>query len=112
MRGLDQYLRVISFHLNVHFGQRSLHLCIRIKGLKSCKDMFNFKCITEYSVEFLYQIYDVLTFTFLFWRKISFEFGTKTVNQALSFRNFQMKASYTISNIDSFYSIYSLFIGK
>ena len=61
--GLNQHLLMSSFPLIVHFGQRNLHLCTCIafsqKDKIAVRTRFNFKCITKYTVKFLYQGHDV-----------------------------------------------------
>ena len=64
MRVLNQYLRMSSFPLKVNFGERNLHLCIciafsRHKDENVVRICFNFKCITRYTVKFLYKGHDV-----------------------------------------------------
>ena len=64
IRDLNQHYHMSSFPLKVHFGQRNLHLCICIvfsqqKDKIAVRTCFNFKCITEYTVKFLYKGHDV-----------------------------------------------------
>ena len=80
-KGLNQHLRMSSFPLKVHFGQRNFHLCIfiafsRQKDKNAVRMCFNFKCITEYTVKILYKGHDVLDIFVLLLTECTDFYGT------------------------------------